>query len=102
MRICENWSTDPPRLDFECPSTHCERPRPITAPFEPLKLLNPELNPASENNANPCGSGSALLLSSIMKLVLRIRIVYRGSLIRIFPSRIPDSNTVSIKEFKSF
>jgi hypothetical protein len=70
MRICDHWSTDPLGLDFECPSLHCERPRPNTAPFEPLKLLNPDLNPASENNANPCGSGSTLLLSSTVTHLL--------------------------------
>jgi hypothetical protein len=58
MEICNHWSVDPPRHYFE-----------------PLKLLdfdfntgpdpsfhfNSDLDPASKNNADPCGSGSATL-----------------------------------------
>jgi hypothetical protein len=38
VRICDHWSTDPPRLNFEPPRLHCERPRPSTAAFVKLPL----------------------------------------------------------------
>ncbi len=66
----------PSGLHFEPPSLHCERLRPLTE-GRPLKLLNltlmrirdpafhsnanPNPDPASKNNADPCGSGSATL-----------------------------------------
>ncbi len=33
MRICDQWSTEPPLLHSEPPRLHCERPRPSMAPF---------------------------------------------------------------------
>jgi hypothetical protein len=82
MRICDHWSTDPPRLHFESPRPHCSVCGPPLLRFEPLKLLNFDFNadldsdpafhsktdldpdPASQNYNVPCGSesGSATLL----------------------------------------
>ncbi len=61
MRIWDYWSADPPGLYFEPPLIH----GPLWLHFEPLMLMNFDFNagpdPASKNNADPCGSGSATL-----------------------------------------
>ncbi len=63
MWICDHWSTDHPGLQ--------ERPRLLRLFFEPLKLMKFDLNadpdPASKNNADPYGSGSATLFLSIVR-----------------------------------
>jgi hypothetical protein len=72
MNICAHWSTDPPGFYFEPPHLQGERPG---LHFDSLKLLNFDLyadpdpdfhstadsgpDPASQNNADSCGSGSA-------------------------------------------
>jgi hypothetical protein len=57
IRIYDHCPTDPPALHFEPLRLHFERPRPSTAPFEPLKLLNFDFNadpdPAFNSNADP-------------------------------------------------
>jgi hypothetical protein len=40
MRIRDFWTMDAPGLHFEPSRLLCERPRPYTFHFEPLKLLN--------------------------------------------------------------
>jgi hypothetical protein len=40
MGICEHWFIDPLGLHFEPADLHCQRPRPSTLYFGPLKLLN--------------------------------------------------------------
>jgi hypothetical protein len=70
MRLCNHWFTDATTMSEHCP------PR---LHFEPLKLLNltyADLDPAfhsnanpdlaSQNNADPCVSGSPPLQNSIL------------------------------------
>ncbi len=73
MWICDHWSTDHPGLHFEPPRLNFDRPWPSTAIFEPSMLLifgfnaNTDPNPASKNNADQYGSGSATLFLSIVR-----------------------------------
>jgi hypothetical protein len=66
--ISDHWFIDPPRLYFEPPGVHCERPGPSTAlnlqnlefNVEPDKDIysNADLGETSKNNEDPCGSTS--------------------------------------------
>jgi hypothetical protein len=62
MGIYDHWSTDPTGLHFEPLGLYCELPRLY---FEPKKLQNFDFNadpdPASNSNADPCGSETATL-----------------------------------------
>jgi hypothetical protein len=54
-RICDHWSTDPPRLHFEHLRLHGERPQPSLTPFcasTALKILtyDADPDPAFHNN----------------------------------------------------
>jgi hypothetical protein len=68
-KSCDHWRTDTPRLHFELPFLHCERPGTAMATLEPSKLPNfkfdedadpdpafrscADPDPASQNDAAP-------------------------------------------------
>jgi hypothetical protein len=71
--------------DLQCfidpPCLHCERSELFGHNFEPLKLLNfhfnsdsvPDPDPASQNNADPCGS-AALVLNQDLTYALWVKL----------------------------
>ncbi len=71
MRICDHWSTDPPRLPFEPPPLYCELnflalwvlKFDSYADPSPVSYSDKDPNLAYQNDAIPCGSGpkSAIL-----------------------------------------
>jgi hypothetical protein len=91
MRICDHWSTDPPQLHFAPLRLHCERSRLSMVQFTASTAPDPDPDPAfesgavldpmfysyadldSQNDADPCGSGSGCttLLSSLLFLFFR-------------------------------
>ncbi len=65
MQICVHWSSYPPRLHFESPGLHCERPRPSMALFRASRAPEFWLQCGSE-------SGSRFVLKGWIRIPFRI------------------------------